>query len=342
MSSFDCTGKDAICLCGRLATVLRIGVPRHSLTKVRDGLGRPALGLETGVVLLKDLHRLLAQLVLEDNDTGRFGADEGLVDRLLDRSTVLAWVLPWAGRLEVLLHAPVVGLGVPHDASDVEDFGGDSADTGVNVTLRRAHLGSNVARQVVDDLQVPPELAHNAEVIFGGEERMRPSVQRQLLPLVGCLLYHVGVVDNLATDHEVCRALVVLLEEGVEPRACASRSVVKGDGPFVVRSLVDVIGTVALLNSPLWKEAKREGKKRMSILHDFKSDESNKKERELTAAVALVVLAGVRVAAIWVQDGLRYVWNLAGRLGLVVCVDPLLLQARLGRRLKLCWVLTRN
>ena len=153
--------------------------------------------LELPAVLLDERERLdertdgvVAQLVFEDDEAGRLGAGDPLLQVLVDTGT---------GRSALLANAPVFSaaiqsvsamrsghaqwhlLLVPNHGVKAQDLLGDGDNTVIRITVGRTPvLGEASAGGVVDDLHRPCELADNRQVAERGHVWVCPCVDRHV------------------------------------------------------------------------------------------------------------------------------------------------------------------
>lgn len=107
---------------------------------------------------------------------------------------------------------------IPDDSLHAEDFFSNGTNAPVGVAVRRTPvLGETTASRVVNDLHGEAELAEQSVVIQSRHVTMSPGVYGDVAPdIVVRPLEHIGVVQNIDTDEEVCSLDVVLLQERIQ------------------------------------------------------------------------------------------------------------------------------
>jgi len=138
----------------------------------------------------------------------------------------------------------------PDDRNEIHG-GRESADTVIDITVRRSPVKGSDTEDIMDELLGPTKLGDNFLVSQSGHIRMTPGVDTDLMTRHVLLTEDVREGDSAGTDGEECCADVDLGEVLQEVLGIGSRAIIVSDTPsHFVRASCDISATSAASASP--------------------------------------------------------------------------------------------
>lgn len=191
------------------------------------------LRVATGEGIRKDVaggefNGLLVQVVRQDNETSGELSGSSVQDRIEGLNDVVD--------TDTRRNVPVVGIEVIAVEGSPDDRGhahghGDGTNTVVDVTVWGAHSVGRNTGDLTDGLAGPAKLGNDLLVGEGGERRMRPGVNGQLVTGHVFGLKDVGARDGARTNNEEGRLEVLVSHVVEEIGGVRRRSIVVANTP---------------------------------------------------------------------------------------------------------------